>query len=297
MRHPSWAITESTPGLAVEERKDSGSEVTVFGEMVNGPMPDKLVPATALGNGGQELAGGGGGHFGGFGSLGRLHTKAKETGITRRIVDFVMKHVEKYTEAHATVQNGEDAMNVTTPSIPPRTQDASLLLLQALSLPDIESFLYVRFEAWGAYKRRWCILRDSSLYIVKSPTDLRLVAVLAITSNTDILPDPDASKHLGTGHHRYGFKICPRKTGEEVQETEDEDEEVISALIDSVYANLDEPQRKTPSASPSPAHPVLHLAAEHQLTVVNWIGHLARSARGEKTRRSTNPHPVEKQNR
>ncbi|KAJ3208269.1 hypothetical protein HDU67_006924 [Dinochytrium kinnereticum] len=223
---------------------------------------------------------------GALGSLNRAHTKIKESNITRRIVDFVMKHVEKYTESHHP-QNGDETVSAVPSSEESTAADASMILLQALSLPDIESFLYVRFESWGTYKRRWCILRDRKLYIVRSPTDLRLIAVLAIGKNTEILPDLEASKHLGAVHHRYGFRVCAKGGGGEagsrnsIAESIDTELNVIQAFIDSSIDGMPTPPNSGPS-SPVPGHPVLHVATEHQLTLINWVGHLARAARGEK---------------
>ncbi|KAJ3116210.1 hypothetical protein HDU96_010154 [Phlyctochytrium bullatum] len=225
-------------------------------------------------------------------SLGRSQAqgKPKEANITRRIVDFVMKHIERYTTDAAPAHDSNPQ-----PSELPIDADPSVVLLKALAVPDIESFLYVRFESSGSYKRRWCILRDRSLYIMRSPTDLRLVALLKIGRSSEILPDEDAPKHLhGAGTNRYGFKIVSRLPSAEnqlplpstrpmsVAESVDQELNVIQAFID---ASIDEIPPTLPPASPtSPTtgHPTLHIATEHQLTLVNWVGHLARAARGEK---------------
>ncbi|KAJ3108072.1 hypothetical protein HDU97_002307 [Phlyctochytrium planicorne] len=215
------------------------------------------------------------------GSLGRHQGKAKETGNTES------------SDQHQQIPYSA------TPSEHPTASDASLLLLQALSVPDIESFLYVRFDYWGAYKRRWCILRDRNLYIVRAPTDLRLIAVLAIGKNTEILPDLEASKHLGSlQQQRYGFKVVNRGLGEEVGSGEesaarkqlDTVDAFLSTAIDGYEgAGAAAGVAGSPSSllsneeSPAPgSSPVIHFATEHQLTVINWVGHLARSAKGEK---------------
>ncbi|KAJ3097527.1 hypothetical protein HDU97_004783 [Phlyctochytrium planicorne] len=246
------------------------------------------------------------------GSLGRHLGKAKENGITRRIADFMMRHLEKYTENHQHQQQQQPQQQpqpqqqqlqshpypsssvdaATDPKGLPQEQgsSASLLLLQALSVPDIESFLYVRFDFWGAYKRRWCILRDRNLYIVRSPTDLRLIAVLGIGRNTVILPDVDASKHLGPLQQRYGFKVFTRGPGEDSDDfpaRKDSAESFASSGYE-VPGSVTSPDgglsgaADENSSSSAGSSPVIHFATEHQLTVINWVGHLARSARGDR---------------
>jgi hypothetical protein len=106
-------------------------------------------------------------------------------------------------------------------------------ILKGLTLPAIESFLYVRidnhkgkpdnhlhgpstnvammgaaaseiFSQCGTWKQRWCILRDDHIYIVKSPSQLNLIAVLALGVDTQVLPDAG----MGTINKvRFRFKV------------------------------------------------------------------------------------------
>ncbi|KAJ3414053.1 hypothetical protein HDV05_007178 [Chytridiales sp. JEL 0842] len=158
-------------------------------------------------------------------------------------------------------------------------------ILKGLRLPDIESFLQVRVDEKfkkppsavkqrrpsapavanglaiepsaplqrGTWKQRWCILREGVLYIVKSPADLTLIAVLELDPLTQVLPDPGLGP---TSKARFGFKVVS-----------------ITEHPQNFKGGVD--------AGEVEAIPEVHFATEDQLLMIRWVKALVKTVKGE----------------
>ncbi|KAJ3085106.1 polar growth protein [Quaeritorhiza haematococci] len=62
------------------------------------------------------------------------------------------------------------------------------------SHPDYEGWLFVRIGNDRQWKKRWCVLKDSVLYVLKGPETSRVVAMIPLNHDYTILPDNDFSK-------------------------------------------------------------------------------------------------------
>ncbi|KAI9349843.1 hypothetical protein DFJ73DRAFT_796120 [Zopfochytrium polystomum] len=140
-----------------------------------------------------------------------------------------------------------------------------LLMLQNLSLPEIESYLQVNLGVSGVgWKPRWCVLRDRTLYVVKSPVNVVPLAVVPLANAMEVM-----------------------------MMTEKEDGYVSGGVVDRMRTGsgiLVPSARHSPpfsfkvvakSENNQPA-PLLFMGSDDQLLVMSWVSFLAKAIKGEK---------------
>ncbi|KAJ3333804.1 hypothetical protein HDU76_003281 [Blyttiomyces sp. JEL0837] len=135
-------------------------------------------------------------------------------------------------------------------------------LLQSLSLPDMESYLQVRIGPTGVWKKRWCVLRAQTFYIVKSPANLVPIAILPLGKWTEVLADEEKDNSAVTAAvaGENGGKVFTVK----------------------VVSKKEEMGGGSGGNGEVEAVPVIYLAGTDQLLIMSWAGSLVKAVKGEK---------------
>ncbi|KNC98808.1 uncharacterized protein SPPG_05786 [Spizellomyces punctatus DAOM BR117] len=99
-----------------------------------------------------------------------------------------------------------------------RTVDTPRTLAeQGLTNPDREGHLLFRVDRDSPWKRRWCLLKNEHVYVLKSQMDNTVMTIIMLTPDLIVLPDDSGGNSTGTTSRsnkaQYAFKIVTPQPG------------------------------------------------------------------------------------
>ncbi|TPX70422.1 hypothetical protein SpCBS45565_g01769 [Spizellomyces sp. 'palustris'] len=99
-----------------------------------------------------------------------------------------------------------------------RTVDTPRTLAeQGLTNPDREGHLLFRVDRDSPWKRRWCLLKNGHIYVLKSQVDNTVMTIIMLTPDLIVLPDDSGGNSTGTTSRsnkaQYAFKIVTPQPG------------------------------------------------------------------------------------